>query len=94
MVAVRHHSYVDVTPLLAAEGYRVVVPHLRCHGTTGFLSTRTFRNAEQSVVAPDIVALLDALKIDKAILAGYDWGARTATSSPRCGRSAARPLSP
>jgi pimeloyl-ACP methyl ester carboxylesterase len=72
------HSYVDVAPLLAAEGYRVIVPHLRGHGTTRFLSMRTFRNAEQSVVALDIVALLDALKIDKAILAGYDWGARTA----------------
>jgi pimeloyl-ACP methyl ester carboxylesterase len=72
------HSFVDVAPLLAAVGYRVIVPHLRGHGTTRFLSTGTFRNAQQSVVALDIIALMDALKIEKAILAGYDWGARTA----------------
>ncbi|WP_327128135.1 alpha/beta fold hydrolase [Streptomyces sp. NBC_01727] len=72
------HSYVDVTPLLAAEGYRVVVPYLRGHGTTRFLSSKTFRNAQQSVVALDIIALMDALKIEKAVLAGFDWGARTA----------------
>ena len=72
------HSFVDVAPLLAAVGYRVIVPHLRGHGMTRFLSTGTFRNAQQSVVALDIIALMDALKIEKAILAGYDWGARTA----------------
>jgi len=72
------HSFVEVAPLLAAAGYRVIVPHLRGHGTTRFLSGGTFRNAQQSVVALDIVALMDALKIQKAILAGYDWGARTA----------------
>jgi pimeloyl-ACP methyl ester carboxylesterase len=72
------HSYVDVAPLLAAAGYRVIVPHLRGHGTTRFLSSGAFRNAQQSVVALDIIALMDALKIEKAILAGYDWGARTA----------------
>lgn len=72
------HSYVDVTPLLAAKGYRVVVPYLRGHGTTRFLSSKTFRNAQQSVVALDIIALMDALKIEKAVLAGFDWGARTA----------------
>jgi pimeloyl-ACP methyl ester carboxylesterase len=72
------HSFVDVAPLLAAAGYRVIVPHLRGHGTTRFLSGATFRNGQQSVVALDIVALMDALKIEKAILAGYDWGARTA----------------
>jgi pimeloyl-ACP methyl ester carboxylesterase len=72
------HSFVDVTPLLAAAGYRVIVPHLRGHGTTRFLSGSTFRNAQQSVIALDIIALMDALKIEKAILAGYDWGARTA----------------
>jgi pimeloyl-ACP methyl ester carboxylesterase len=72
------HSFVDVAPLLAAAGYRVIVPHLRGHGTTHFLSSGTFRNAQQSVVAVDIIALMDALKIEKAILAGYDWGARTA----------------
>jgi pimeloyl-ACP methyl ester carboxylesterase len=72
------HSYVEVAPLLAAAGYRVIVPHLRGHGTTRFLSSTTFRNAQQSVVALDIIALMDALAIRKAILAGYDWGARTA----------------
>ncbi|MER5405923.1 alpha/beta hydrolase [Streptomyces sp. NPDC002769] len=72
------HSFVDVAPLLAARGYRVIVPYLRGHGTTRFLSGRTFRNAQQSVVALDIIALMDALKIDKAILAGFDWGSRTA----------------
>jgi pimeloyl-ACP methyl ester carboxylesterase len=72
------HSYVDVAPLLAAAGYRVIVPYLRGHGTTRFLSSRTFRNAQQSVIALDIIALMDALKIEKAILAGYDWGSRTA----------------
>jgi pimeloyl-ACP methyl ester carboxylesterase len=72
------HSFVDVAPLLAAQGYRVIVPHLRGHGTTRFLSDSTFRNGQQAVVALDIIALMDALKIDKAILAGYDWGARTA----------------
>lgn len=72
------HSYVDVVPILAAAGYLVIVPHLRGHGTTRFLSSGTFRNAQQFVVALDIVALMDALRIPKAILAGYDWGARTA----------------
>src|SRR5687767_11509861 len=72
------HSFVDVAPLLAAAGYHVIVPHLRGHGTTRFLSSETFRNAQQAVVALDIIALMDALKIPKAILAGYDWGARTA----------------
>ena len=72
------HSFVDVAPVLASAGYRVIVPHLRGHGTTRFLSSRTFRNAQQSVVALDIIALMDALTIEKAILAGYDWGARTA----------------
>ncbi|MFJ9558856.1 alpha/beta fold hydrolase [Streptomyces fuscichromogenes] len=72
------HSYVDVAPLLAAQGYRVIVPYLRGHGTTRFLSSRTVRNAQQSAVALDIVALMDALKIDKALLAGFDWGSRTA----------------
>jgi len=72
------HSYVDVAPLLASAGYRVIVPYLRGYGTTRFLSSETFRNAQQSVVALDIIALMDALKIQKAILAGFDWGARTA----------------
>ncbi|OIJ99257.1 alpha/beta hydrolase [Streptomyces sp. MUSC 14] len=72
------HSYVDVAPLLAAEGYRVIVPYLRGHGTTRFLSARTFRNGQQSAIALDIIALMDALKIHKAVIAGFDWGARTA----------------
>ncbi|MFI9847493.1 alpha/beta fold hydrolase [Nonomuraea sp. NPDC051941] len=72
------HSFVDVAPLLAAQGYRVIVPYLRGHGTTRFLSTKTFRNAQQSAIALDIIALMDALKIDKAVLAGFDWGSRTA----------------
>src|SRR5437763_3244355 len=72
------YSFVDVTPLLASAGYRVIVPYLRGFGVTRFLSNDTFRNGQQSVVALDIIALMDALKIEKAILAGFDWGARTA----------------
>jgi pimeloyl-ACP methyl ester carboxylesterase len=72
------HSYVDVAPLLASAGYRVIVPYLRGYGTTRFLSGETVRNGQQSALAVDIVALMDALKIEKAVLAGYDWGARTA----------------
>jgi pimeloyl-ACP methyl ester carboxylesterase len=72
------YSFVDVAPLLAAAGYRVIVPYLRGYGTTRFLSNDTFRNGQPSVVAIDIIALMDALKIQKAILAGFDWGARTA----------------
>jgi pimeloyl-ACP methyl ester carboxylesterase len=72
------YSFVDVTPLLASAGYRVIVPYLRGYGTTRFLSNETFRNGQPSAVALDIVALLDALKIQKATLAGFDWGARTA----------------
>jgi pimeloyl-ACP methyl ester carboxylesterase len=72
------HSYVDVAPLLAEAGYRVIVPYLRGYGTTRFLSSETIRNGQQSVLALDIIALMDALKIEKAILAGFDWGARTA----------------
>ncbi|MCZ0990898.1 alpha/beta fold hydrolase [Streptomyces diastatochromogenes] len=71
------HSYVDVAPLLAAEGYRVIVPYLRGHGTTRFLSPRTFRNGQQSAIALDIIALMDALHIHKAVIAGFDWGSRT-----------------
>jgi pimeloyl-ACP methyl ester carboxylesterase len=72
------HSYVDVAPLLASVGYRVIVPYLRGYGTTRFLSAKTIRNGQQSVVAVDIIALMDALKIKKAVFGGYDWGARTA----------------
>jgi len=72
------HSYVDVAPLLASAGYKVIVPFVRGYGTTRFLSSQTFRNGQQSALALDIIALMDALKIEKAILAGFDWGARTA----------------
>ena len=72
------HSYVDVAPLLAAKGYRVIVPYLRGYGTTRFLSDQTFRNGQQSALALDTIALMDALEIDQAIVAGFDWGARTA----------------
>ena len=72
------YSFADVAPLLAEKGYRVVIPYLRGFGTTRFLSAKTFRNGQPSAIALDIIALMDALKIDKAILAGFDWGARTA----------------
>jgi pimeloyl-ACP methyl ester carboxylesterase len=72
------YSYVDVAPLLAAAGYRVIVPYLRGYGTTRFRSGDTVRNGQQAVVAVDIIALMDALKIPAAILGGYDWGGRTA----------------
>jgi pimeloyl-ACP methyl ester carboxylesterase len=72
------HSFVDVAPALASAGYRVIVPYLRGYGTTRFLSSDTPRNGQQSAVAVDIVALMDALKIQKATLGGFDWGARTA----------------
>jgi pimeloyl-ACP methyl ester carboxylesterase len=72
------HSYVDVAPLLASAGYRVIVPYQRGYGTTRFLSSTTFRNGQQSVCAVDVIALMDALKIDQAIIGGYDIGARTA----------------
>ncbi|HUS12547.1 MAG TPA: alpha/beta hydrolase [Pyrinomonadaceae bacterium] len=71
------HTYVDVAPLLAAAGYRVIVPYLRGYGTTRFLSSATVRNGQQSVIAVDIIALMDALKIKKATFGGCDWGART-----------------
>ncbi len=72
------HSYQDVTTRLASAGYRVIVPYLRGYGTTRFLSRATIRNGEQAVLAVDAVALLDALGIETAIVAGFDWGARTA----------------
>jgi pimeloyl-ACP methyl ester carboxylesterase len=72
------HSFVDVAPLLVSAGFRVIVPYLRGYGTTRFLSSDTVRNGQPTVVAVDIVALMDALKIEKATLAGFDWGARTA----------------
>jgi pimeloyl-ACP methyl ester carboxylesterase len=72
------HSFVDVAPLLASAGYHVIIPYLRGYGTTKFLSADTVRNGQQSAVALDIIALMDALKIQKATVAGFDWGARTA----------------
>ncbi|MBV8565845.1 MAG: alpha/beta hydrolase [Methylobacteriaceae bacterium] len=72
------HSYVDVAPLLASAGYRVIVPYLRGYGTTRFLSSDTFRNGQPSVVALDVIALMDALQVERATIGGFDWGARTA----------------
>ena len=72
------HSFIDVAPMLASAGYRVIVPYLRGFGATRFLSRETFRNGQQSAVALDVVDLMDALKIEKAILGGFDWGARNA----------------
>ena len=71
------HSFVEVAPLLAAARFRVIVPYLRGYGTTRFLSSETLRNGQPSALAVDSIALMDALKIDKAIVAGFDWGART-----------------
>jgi pimeloyl-ACP methyl ester carboxylesterase len=72
------HSYADVAPMLASVGYRVIVPYLRGHGTTRFLSGTAVRNGQPAALAVDVIDLMDALKIQKAILAGYDWGGRTA----------------
>ena len=72
------HSFVDVTPLLASAGYRVIVPYLRGYGTTRFLSDETLRNGQPSALALDSIALMDALHIERAIIGGFDWGARTA----------------
>ncbi len=72
------HSYVDVGPLLARAGYRVIIPYLRGYGTTSFRSESAMRNGQQAAVAVDVIALMDALEIHQAVIAGYDWGARTA----------------
>jgi len=72
------HSFVGVTPILASAGYRVIVPYLRGYGSTRFLSDETFRNGQPSALAVDVIALMDALRIEKATLAGFDWGGRTA----------------
>src|SRR4029450_4413934 len=72
------HSFVDVAPLLASMGYRVIVPYVRGYGTPRFLSNDTFRNGQPSAIAVDTIAFMDALRIDKAILAGFDWGGGTA----------------
>src|SRR5262249_44101278 len=71
------HSFADATPRLASAGYRVIVPYLRGYGTTRFLSGDTLRNGQQAAVAVDVIALMDALGIETAILAGFDWGARS-----------------
>jgi pimeloyl-ACP methyl ester carboxylesterase len=71
-------SYSEVTSSLAAAGCRVIVPYLRGYGTTRFLSDETFRNGEQADLAVDVIAMMDALEIERAILAGFDWGARSA----------------
>ena len=85
------HSFADVTPLLVSAGYRVIVPFVRGYGTTRFLSDDTPRNGQQAALAADVIALMDALGIDTAILAGFDWGRGRPTSWRRCGRTAAGP---
>jgi pimeloyl-ACP methyl ester carboxylesterase len=72
------HTYVHVAPLLASAGYRVIIPYLRGYGTTRFLSSSTLRNGQQAALGADVIALMDALAIDRATVAGCDWGARTA----------------
>ena len=72
------HSYAEVVPILTSKGYRVIVPYLRGYGSTHFLSNETPRNGQQSAIAKDIIDLMDALRIQKAIIGGFDWGARTA----------------
>lgn len=72
------HAFADVAPRLTAAGYRVIIPHLRGYGSTRFLSSDTPRNGQQAAIAVDIIALMDALKIERAVIAGFDWGARTA----------------
>jgi pimeloyl-ACP methyl ester carboxylesterase len=71
------YSYVDVAPILADAGYRVLIPYLRGYGTTHFLSDETARNGQQAAFAADMIAFMDALGVEKAVLGGYDWGART-----------------
>jgi pimeloyl-ACP methyl ester carboxylesterase len=72
------YSFVDVTPFLVSAGYRVIVPYLRGYGTTRFISDSAIRNGQQSALALDVIALMEALKIDRAVIGGFDWGARTA----------------
>jgi len=72
------HAFAEVAPILAAAGKRVIVPHLRGYGSTRFRSDATPRNGQQAALAVDVIALMDALNIPKAVLAGFDWGARTA----------------
>lgn len=72
------HSYSEVAPLLAAKGYRVLIPYARGYGDTHFLSDKTLRNGQPAALASDVIDFMDALKIKKAVLGGYDWGARSA----------------
>jgi pimeloyl-ACP methyl ester carboxylesterase len=72
------HDYMEVAPILAAQGYRVIIPHLRGHGATRFLDTATPRSGQQAAIGVDVTALMDGLKISTAVLAGYDWGGRAA----------------
>ncbi len=72
------HSYAEVAPVLAGAGYRVLIPYLRGYGATRFLTDATPRNGQQAALAHDAVAFLDALKIERTLVAGCDWGARTA----------------
>jgi pimeloyl-ACP methyl ester carboxylesterase len=72
------YSFVDVAPTLASAGYRVLVPYLRGYGSTRFIAETTPRNAQQAAIASDIIAFMDALKIEQAVVGGYDWGGRTA----------------
>ncbi len=72
------YSFVDVAPMLAGAGYRVIVPYLRGYGATRFLSSETVRNGQPSALAADVIDLMNALKIEKATIAGFDWGARSA----------------
>jgi alpha/beta hydrolase family protein len=87
------HSFVDVAPILAADGYRVLVPYLRGYGETRFLSAATPRNAQPAAVAADAISFMDALKIDKAVMGGFDWVAETRTFWLFSGPSASRPWS-
>ena len=88
------HAYAEVAPIRAAAGGRVVVPYLRGFGPTRFLSSETPRSGEQAALGADLIALMDALGIERAVLAGYDWGGGRPASSRRCGRSAWRRSSP
>src|SRR3954454_19255453 len=72
------HSYVEVAPLLAGAGYRVIVPYLRGHGQTRFRRADTARSGQQAALGADVIALMDALALPRAIVAGYDWGGRAA----------------
>src|ERR1700746_1681059 len=80
------HSFAEVAPELAEAGYRVIVPFVRGYGTTRFRSGDTPRNGQQAVLAVDVIALMDALGIDRAVLAGFDWGGPSADGVAALGR--------